>query len=92
MQEGNCCHQTYQHNGHCYVNMTARAFPFPGESYTTIKRTELCECSLSAGPHYLVQTMVTCSDTGPESDGIFQTGFHLKIVFDYLRTFLNIPG
>ena len=50
------------------MNLIIDLLYFLVKSYMTIDRTELCDCLLSVGTDYLAQTMVTCSDMGPDSD------------------------
>ena len=50
-----------------------RPFPFLYISYMTVNRMKLCECTVSAGPYYLVQIVEMYNNMDPESNGIFQT-------------------
>ena len=56
-------------------------------TYKILNRTELCECSLTAGTFSLGQTLVQCTpEIREEADGIFQMSFAInKIIFDYLQ-------
>jgi hypothetical protein len=55
-------------------------------TYRVINRTELCECSLSAGAHFLAQTTESCDETITAKDGRFQTYYVTNaIIFDLLR-------
>ena len=67
-----------------------RTFPIIHKGYMTRNRTELCECSLSAGPYYSAQTKIMYNDVGSESGGIFQTKFPFnRIVLDYFSMFFT---
>ena len=60
--------------------------PFPLKYSTLcINRTELCECSLTAGAFYRTQTAESCSMHNMLSDGTFTTYYVFnKIIFDTL--------
>ena len=50
-------------------------------------RKEFCECSLTAGPFQLDETLVKCTpEINSEADGCFKSYFAInKIIFDYLQ-------
>ena len=52
-----------------------------------MNRTELCECSLTAGTFSLDKTLVQCTpEIREEADGIFQMSYAInKIIFNYLQ-------
>ena len=56
-------------------------------TYKILNRTELCECSLTAGTFLLDETLVQCTpEIREEADGIFQMSYAInKIIFDYLQ-------
>ena len=56
-------------------------------TYKIINRTELCECSLTAGTFSLDETLVQCTpEIRNAADGIFSMSYAInKIIFDYLQ-------
>ena len=71
----------------------AQNLPFPLKYSTLwiINRTELCECSLTAGAFYIMQTVESCSLNNVLSDGTFTTYYAFnKIIFDTLAEQYNI--
>ena len=56
-------------------------------TYKILNRTELCECSLTAGTFSLDETLVQCTpEIREEADGIFQMSYAInKIIFDYVQ-------
>ena len=69
-----------------------RPFPIQYSTYRIINRTELCECSLSAGSYYLGPSLTNCHEM-PEGtlDGIFDSYFVFnKIIFDILKDSFDI--
>ena len=38
-------------------------------TFCAINRTELCECSFSAGPYFLAQTMLSCQNNAAAATG-----------------------
>ena len=56
-------------------------------TYKILNRTELCECSLTAGTFLLDKTLVQCTpEIREEAYGIFQMSYVInKIIFDYLQ-------
>jgi len=70
---------------------TDRVFPVLQTPYTIINRTELCDCSLTAGPYYLPRTLDDCNTVPSAQDGRFQTHYVAsRIVLDYLTVRYNI--
>ena len=73
----------------CYPNLRPVQIQF--STYRIVKREELCECSLSAGPYYLSQTKEHCENSNTSRDGIFESYYAANhIVFDYLEAKLHI--
>ena len=56
-------------------------------TYKVVDRKEFCECSLTAGPFQLDETLVKCTpEIDSEADGHFKSYFAInKIIFDYLQ-------
>ena len=56
-------------------------------TYKILNRTELCECSLTAGTFSLDETLAQCTpEIRKQADGIFQMSYAInKIIFDYLQ-------
>ena len=56
-------------------------------TYKILNRTELCECSLTAGTFSLDETLVQCTpEIRNAADGIFSMSYAInKIIFDYLQ-------
>ena len=52
-----------------------------------MNRTELCECSLTAGTFLLDETLVQCTpEIQNQADGVFKMLYAInKIIFDYLQ-------
>ena len=68
-----------------------RPIPIIASTYRILNRSELCQCSLSAGAYFLGQTKQACDDTEQAMDGIFQTYYTFNhIIFDILKTNYNI--
>ena len=55
--------QDYQFPGH-FSLQKQKQIPNPteGSPYIIIKRTQLCLCSISAGPYYLQENAISCED------------------------------
>ena len=68
-----------------------RIFELEYSTYRVLNRTELCECSLTAGNYLLSQTACNCGDMPEAKDGFFTTycAFN-KIVLDVLIEKFNI--
>ena len=56
-------------------------------TYKILNRTELCECSLTAGTFSLDETLVQCMpEIWRQADGVFRMLYTInKIIFDYLQ-------
>ena len=54
--------QDYQFLGHLSVQKRKIPNPTEGSPYIIIKRTQLCLCSISAGPYYLQENVLSCED------------------------------
>ena len=56
-------------------------------TYKILNRTELCECSLTAGTFLLDKTLVQCTlEIWTQADGIFKMSYVInKIIFAYLQ-------
>ena len=68
-----------------------RIFQLEYSTYPILNRTELCECSLTAGNYLLSQTASNCGDMPEAKDGFFTTYFVFnKIVLDVLTEKFNI--
>ena len=66
-------------------------FPLKYSTLQIINRTELYECSLTAGAFYITQTIESCSLNNVLSDGTFTTYYAFnKIIFDTLVEQYNI--
>ena len=62
-----------------------RIFELEYSTYCTRHRSELCECSLTAGNYLLSQTASNCGDMPEAKDGFFTTYYAFnKIVLDVL--------
>ena len=68
-----------------------RIFQLEYSTYHILNRSELCECSLTAGNYLLSQTASNCGDMPEAKDGFFTTYYALnKIVLDVLMEKFNI--
>ena len=54
-------------------------------TYKILNRTELCECSLTAGTFSLDETLVQCTlEIQRQADGVFKMSYAInKIIFDF---------
>ena len=61
-------------------------------TYKILNRTELCECSLTAGTFSLDETLVQCTlEIRSQADGVFKMSYAInKIIFDYLQVNNNV--
>ena len=61
-------------------------------TYKILNRTELCECSLTAGTFSLDETLVQCTPKiWRQADGVFKMSYTInKIIFDYLQVNNNV--
>ena len=68
-----------------------RIFELEYSTYCTLNRSELCECSLTAGNYLLSQTASNCGDM-PEAKYSFFTTYYAfnKIVLDVIMEKFNI--
>ena len=68
-----------------------RIFELEYSTYHVLNRSELCECSLTAGNYLLSQTASNCGDMPEAKDGFFTTYYALnKITLDMLMEKFNI--
>ena len=68
-----------------------RKFELEYSTYHILNRSELCECSLTAGNYLLSQTASNCGDMPEAKDGFFTTYYAFnKIVLDVLMEKFNI--
>ena len=68
-----------------------RIFELGYSTYHVLSRSELCECSLTAGNHLLSQTASHCGNMPEAKDGLFMTYYAFnKIVLDVLMEKFNI--
>ena len=68
-----------------------RIFEIEYSTYHLLNRSELCECSLTAGNYLLSQTASNCGDMPETKDGFFTTYYAFNnIVLDMLIEKFNI--
>ena len=68
-----------------------RIFELEYSTYQILNRSELCECSLTAGNYLLSQRASNCGDMPQAKDGFFTTYYAFnKIVLDMLTEKFNI--
>ena len=68
-----------------------RIFELEYSTYHVLNRSELCECSLTAGNYLLSQTASNCGDMPEAKDGFFTTYYAFnKMVLDLLMEKFNI--
>ena len=68
-----------------------RTFDFEYSTYCILNRSELCECSLTAGNYLLSQTASNCSDMPEAKDGFFTTYYAFNwIILDVLMEKFDI--
>ena len=68
-----------------------RIFELEYSTYCILNRSELCECSLTAGNYLLSQTASSCGDMPEGKDGFFTTYYVFnKIVLDVLMEKFSI--
>ena len=68
-----------------------RIFELEYPTYSVLNRSELSECSLTAGNYLLSQTVSNCGDMPEARDGFFTTYYAFsKIVLDVLMEKFNI--
>ena len=68
-----------------------RIFELEYSTYHILNRSEVCECSLTAGNYLMSQTASNCGDMPEAKDGFFTTYYAFnKIVLDVLMEKFNI--
>ena len=68
-----------------------RTFELEYSTYCTLNRSELCECSLTAGNYLLSQAALNCGGMPDAKDGFFTTYYTFNwIVLDVLMEKFNI--
>ena len=69
----------------------SRAFEIEYSTYRILNRSELCECSLTAGNYLLSYTNINCGNAPEARDGYFTTYYSFnKIVLDVITEKFNI--
>ena len=69
----------------------SRVFKIEYSTYRILNRSELCECSLTAGNYLLCQTDTNCGDMPETRDGYFTTYYVFsKIILDVIRVKFDI--
>ena len=69
----------------------SRVFEIEYSTYHILNRSELCECSLTAGNYLLSQTDTNCRDMPEARDGYFTTYYAFnKIILDVITVNFNI--
>ena len=69
----------------------SRVFEIEYSTYCILNRSELCECSLTAGNYLLSQTDTNCRDMPEARDGYFTTYYAFsKIILDIITVKFNI--
>ena len=69
----------------------SRVFEIEYSTYRILNRSELCECSLTAGNYLLSYTNINCGNTPEARDGYFTTYYSFnKIVLDVIMEKFNI--
>ena len=69
----------------------SRVFEIEYSTYRILNRSELCECSLTAGNYLLSQTDTNCGDMPEARDGYFTTYYAFnKIILDVITVKFNI--
>ena len=69
----------------------SRVFEIKYSTYRILNRSELCECSLTAGNYLLSQTDTNCGDMPKARDGHFTTYYTFnKIILDVITVKFNI--
>ena len=69
----------------------SRVFEIEYSTYCILNRSELCECSLTAGNYLLSQTDTNCGDMPEARDGYFSTYYAFnKIILDIITVKFNI--
>ena len=69
----------------------SRVFEIEYSTYHILNRSELCECSLTAGNYLLSYTKINCGNTPEARDGYFTTYYSFnKIVLDFITKKFDI--
>ena len=69
----------------------SRVFEIEYSTYRILNRSELCECSLTAGNHLLSYTNINCGNMPEARDGYFTTYYSFnKIVLDVITKIFDI--
>ena len=69
----------------------SRVFEIEYSTYRILNRSELCECSLTAGNYLLSQTDTNCRDMSEARDGYFTTYYAFnKIILDIITVKFDI--
>ena len=69
----------------------SRVFEIEYSTYRILNRSELCECSLTAGNYLLSYTNINCGNTPEARDGYFTTYYSFnKIVLDFITEKFDI--
>ena len=69
----------------------SRVFEIEYSTYHILNRSELCECSLTAGNYLLSQTDTNCGDMPEARDGYFTTYYAFnKIILDFITVKFDI--
>ena len=69
----------------------SRVFEIEYSTYCILNRSELCECSLTAGNYLLSQTYTNCRDMAEARDGYFTTYYDFnKIIMDVITVKFDI--
>ena len=69
----------------------SRVFEIEYSTYHILNRSELCECSLTAGDYLLSQTDTNCGDMPEARDGYFTTYYAFnKIILDVITAKFDI--
>ena len=69
----------------------SRVFEIEYSTYCILNRSELCECSLTAGNYLLSQTDTNCGDMPEARDGYFTTYYAFnKIILDVITVKFDI--
>ena len=75
---------------HC-LQRVSRVFEIEYSTYCILNRSELCECSLTAGNYLLSQTDTNCRDMPESRDSYFTTYYAFnKIILDIITVKFNI--
>ena len=67
-----------------------RVFEIEYSTYRILSRSELCECSLTAGNYLLSYTNINCRNAPEARDGYFTTYYSFnKIILDFVQTSID---